>query len=78
MNIKEVTQQITKKADYGLQITKRSDFITSTWLIYSRGDYYYYFDINEKIIFDKNHKYLLKEIEEELKNTYFEINCKIY
>ncbi len=77
MTIKEIVLQLDKKTSCGFQITKRRGILTSTWLIYKRENYYYYFDINEKIIFDENHKYSLKELEAELQNLYFEINCEI-
>ena len=78
MNIKEIALQLAENNDYGFQITKRGGFLISTWLIYKRENDYYYFDINEKIIFDENHKYSLEEIEEELRNNHFEIDCKIF
>lgn len=78
MNINKITQLLIDNTESGFQITKRRGLFTSTWLIYWRENYFYYFDINEKIIFDDNHKYSLEEIEEELKNNYFEIDCKIF
>lgn len=77
MTIKEIVLQLDKKISCGFQITKRRGILTSTWLIYKREKYYYYFDINEKIIFDENHKYSLEELEAEFQNLYFEIDYEI-
>jgi len=78
MTIKEVLLQLDKKTICGFQITKRKGMLTSTRLIYKKEKYYYYFDINEKIIFDENHKYSLEELEGEFQNSHFEIDCEIY
>lgn len=78
MNIKEIVQKLKEEGILGFEITKRIGVLTSTWLIYKDRNHYYCFDINEKIIFDENHKYSLEELEEEFQNLYFEINCKIY
>ncbi len=77
MTIKEVALQLVKKTTCGFEITKRRDMLTSTWLLYKRKNYYYYFDISEKIIFDENHKYSLEELVKEFENSYFEIDCEI-
>lgn len=78
MNIDEIALKLNEKGTLGFEITKRRGVLTSTWLIYKKGNHYYYFDINEKMIFDDNHKYSLEELELEFQNLYFEINCKIY
>lgn len=77
MNIKEIALQLNKKVTCGFEITKIKGVLTSTWLIYKKGKHYYYFDINEKIIFDENHKYSIEELVEEFKNSYFEIDCEV-
>ncbi len=77
MTIKEIALQLNEKVTCGFEITKRRGVLTSTWLIYKKGNCYYYFDINEKIIFDENHKYSLEELEMEFQNSYFEIDCEI-
>jgi hypothetical protein len=77
MNIKEITAKLDENKACGFEITKRRGFLTSTWLIYKKDNYYYYFDINEKIIFDENHKYSLEEIHEEFHGFYFEIDCEV-
>lgn len=78
MDIKEIAHKLSEEETLGFEITKRRGVLTSTWLIYKKGNHYYYFNINEKIIFDENHKYFLEELELEFQNLYFEINCKIY
>ena len=77
MTIKEIALQLGKKAISGFEITKRRGILTSTWLLYKKEKYYYYFDVDEKIIFDENHKYSLEELEMEFQNSYFEIDCEI-
>ncbi|MBA0882758.1 hypothetical protein [Flavobacterium undicola] len=78
MKIKEIAQKLSEEGTSGFEITKRRGVLTSTWLIYKKGNNYYYFDINEKINFDEKNKYSLEELEVEFQNLYFEINCKIY
>lgn len=77
MTIKEIALQLDKKAISGFEITTRRGMLTSTWLLYKKEKYYYYFDVDEKIIFDENHKYSLEELEMEFQNSYFEIDCEI-
>jgi hypothetical protein len=77
MTIKEIALQLDKNAISGFEITKRRGMLTSTWLLYKKEKYYYYFDVDEKIIFDENHKYSLEELEMEFQNSYFEIDCEI-
>lgn len=78
MTIKEIALELSKKTVIGFEITKRRGVLTSTWLLYKNEKYYYYFDINEKIIFDENHKYSVEELEMEFQNLYFEIDCEIF
>lgn len=77
MTIKEITLELDKKAVSGFEITKRRGMLTSTWLIYKKEKCYYYFDVNEKIIFDENHKYSAEELEMEFQDSNFEIDCEI-
>jgi hypothetical protein len=77
MIIKEIALQLGEKTNSGFEITKRRGILTSTWLIYKKDKYYYYFDVNEKMIFDENHKYSLEELEIEFQNSYFEIDCEV-
>lgn len=76
MSIGEILLKLDD-ANSGFEVTKRNGILTSTWAIYKRNDYYYYFDINEKFDFDENHKYSRQELEEEYKNSYFNIDCEI-
>lgn len=77
MNIREIAQKLNEEEISGFEITKKTGFLTSTWLIYKKENHYYYFDINEKIIFDENHKYSLEELVEEFQNSYFDIDCEV-
>nr|WP_315141015.1 hypothetical protein [uncultured Flavobacterium sp.] len=76
MTIKEIALKLNEKINDGFEITKRKGVLTSTWLIYKKSKHYYFFDINEKIIFDENHKYSLKELDKEFQNSYFDIDCE--
>ena len=72
--LKEITIELEKTLNQGLELTKRKGILTSTWYIYKREKNFYFFDINEDFIFDDNHKYTLEELIEEFENGYFEIN----
>ncbi len=61
----------------GFQVTKRKGILTSTWLIYQKDNFIYFFDIVDKIEFNDNYKYSKTEFLEEFKNSYFEIDCEI-
>lgn len=78
MTIKEIALQLDKKAISGFEITKRRGMLASSWLIYKKEKCYYYFDVNERIIFDENHKYFLEELEMEFQNSYFDLDCEIF
>ena len=74
MTIKEITIELEKSPNQGLELTKRKGILTSTWCIYKRENYFYFFDISEDFIFDEKHKYTLEELMEEFENGYFEID----
>ena len=74
MTIKEITIELEKSPNQGLELTKRIGILTSTWCIYKRENHFYFFDISEEFIFDENHKYTLEELIEEFENSYFEID----
>ena len=78
MTIKEIALELDKKAINGFEISKRRGMLTSTWLIYIKRKCYYYFDVNERIIFDENHKYSLEELEMEFQNSFFDVDCEIF
>lgn len=77
MTIKEITTELEKSPNQGLELTKRKGTLTSTWCIFKRENHFYFFDISEDFIFDENHKYTLQEITEEFENSYFEIDCVV-
>ena len=77
MNIEQLILILEKKSDCGLEITKYKGVLTSTWEIYKKDKYFYYFDVNEKILFNDNHKYSREELMEEFKNSYFRIDCEL-
>jgi hypothetical protein len=77
MTIKEITIELEKSPNQGLELTKRRGILTSTWCIYKRENHFYFFDINEDYVFDENHKYTLEELFEEFENGYFEIDCVV-
>lgn len=77
MNIKEIIIKLNEKETCAFQLTKRRGILTSTWLIYKRENDYYFFDINEKIIFNEIHKYSLSKLELEFQRSYFEIDCEV-
>lgn len=77
MNIKEVISNLDNNSSSGLEVTKRKGILTTTWNIYKRRNNYYFFDVNERIVFDKNHRYTRTELEEEFENSYFEIDCEL-
>jgi len=77
MNIKEVIQELNTSNCEGFQLEKRNGIIISTWLIYKKREFYYYFDINQKITFVDNYKYSENEILNELKNSNFKIDLSI-
>ncbi|MEN3323547.1 hypothetical protein VP395_07400 [Mariniflexile soesokkakense] len=61
----------------GFQVSKRKGFLSSTWLIYQKDNFIYFFDIAEKIEFSDNYKYTKDEFLQEFKNSHFEIDCEI-
>lgn len=77
MNIQEVIQQLNTSKHQGFQLEKRNGILTSTWLLYKKDGYYFYFDINQKISFVDEYKYSECEILEELKNSNFKIDLSI-
>lgn len=76
MKTHEILSRLKIKSEMGLQLTKRNGLLSSTWLIYLKDGFYYYFDISEKIIFDENHKYSEEQFLEQFENSYFEIDCE--
>lgn len=77
MKIQEIITELKNSKSEGFQLEKRKGILTSTWLIYKKKEFYYYFDINQKIEFTDEYKYSEKEILEEFKNANFEIDLAI-
>lgn len=77
MTIKEITIELKKLPNKGLELTKRKGILTSTWCIYEKDSHYFVFDINEEFVFDSNHKYIFEELISEFQDTHFEIESII-
>ena len=77
MKIQETITAFRNSKSQGFQLEKRNGILTSTWLIYKKRDFYFYFDINQKIEFIDNYKYSEEELIEEFKNANFEIDLSI-
>lgn len=67
MKIHEIITELKNSKSQGFQLEKRNGILTSTWLIYKKNEFYYYFDINQKIEFTIDYKYSEEEIVNELK-----------
>ena len=76
MTIEEIINEIEKR-NSGLELNKRKGILTSTWLLYKRDNDFYFFDINEDIIFDKYHRYSQRDLVERFKDSYFEIENEV-
>jgi hypothetical protein len=74
MSILELILILENKSNGGIEITKRKGILTSTWEIYKKERFFYFFDINEKIIFDDDHKYTREELIKEFENSHFKID----
>ena len=77
MKIQEIITELKNTKSEGFQLEKRNGILTSTWLIYKKKEFYYYFDINQKIEFTDDYKYSEEEILKEFKNANFEIELSI-
>ena len=77
MKIQEIITELKNTKSEGFQLEKRNGILTSTWLIYKKKEFYYYFDINQKIEFTDDYKYSEDEILDEFKNANFEIELSI-
>lgn len=74
MNISEIVTKLNQNSGNGFQLSKVKGLINSTWLIYKKDKFYYYFDINQKIEFIDRYKYTKAELEKEFGNSYFTID----
>lgn len=77
MKIKEIIENLNLNEFKGLQLTKKRGALNSTWLLYKKDEFYYYFDINQKIEFIGPYKYSEKELIDELENANFDIDLSI-
>lgn len=77
MNIQVIINNLKKSNSEGIQIKKQNGILTSTWLIYKKKDFYFYFDINQKIEFIDNYKYSEEQLLQEFKNANFIIELSI-
>ncbi|HRG18365.1 MAG TPA: hypothetical protein PLP39_04695 [Flavobacterium lutivivi] len=77
MKIQQIITELKNTKSEGFQLEKRNGILTSTWLIYKKKEFYYYFDINQKIEFTDDYKYSEDEILDEFKNANFEIELSI-
>jgi len=79
MTASEILQNLDSITEgQGFQLTKRKGILTSTWLIYKRKKYYYFFDVNEDIVLNKDSRYSKEEWIKEYEHAYFEIDDTIY
>ena len=74
----EILSKLKIKPVVGLQLTKRKGLLNSTWIIYLKNGFYYFFDISEKITFDKKHRYSKEQFIKDYENSYFEIDCECF
>lgn len=78
MKIQEVIEKLDSEKKYiGYQISKKNGFVSSTWFLYKKDMFYYFFDINQKIEFVDAYKYTKPEILIELEKSNFEIELPI-
>jgi hypothetical protein len=77
MNITDLISQLNKMNVSGFQISKKNGLLTSTWLIYKHGDFYYFFDINQKIEFTERYKYSESELTAEMQGGIFRIDLDV-
>ncbi len=74
MTISEIVKEFGNRSKIELQLSKLNGLLTSTWLLYKRKGFYYYFDINQKIEFIDRYKYTAEELETEFGNSWFSID----
>ncbi len=74
MNISEVILELENSHNKGFQLSKGKGLLNSTWLLYKRQPFFFYFEINQKIEFIERYKYSKEELIKEFKNSYFAID----
>lgn len=78
MKIQEILEKLDFEKEFiGFQLSKKKGFINSTWLLYKKEGYYYFFDINQKVEFIDSYKYSKKEVLIEFGKSNFEIDLSI-
>ena len=71
MNIVQIIEKLEQTQPSGLQITKRTGCLSSTWLLYKRNSAFYFFDINQKIEFIARYRYTAEELITEMPGAWF-------
>ena len=77
MTITDLISQLNTTNVSGFQVTKKNDLLTSTWLLYKREDFYYFFDINQKIELTERYKYSESELTAEMQGGVFRIDLDV-
>lgn len=77
MDINEIVNTINTTQINGLQISKRNGILSSTWFLYKKDGFYFYFDINQKIEFIDRYKYSTDELINELRGSVYNIDLTI-
>ncbi|MDD2549482.1 MAG: hypothetical protein PHD00_05220 [Bacteroidales bacterium] len=77
MNISEIINILKYKNICGLQVSKRNGVISTTWILYKKGGFYYYFDINQTVEFVDKYKYSEEELKNEFKYSTYNIDLTI-
>jgi hypothetical protein len=77
MNITALISQLKTTNVSGFQISKQNGHISSTWLLYKSGDFYYFFDINQKIEFTERYRYSEGELTAEMQGGVFRIDLDV-
>jgi hypothetical protein len=66
MTIQEIITHFQRDNIRGFQLSKINGILNSTWLIYKNKEYFFFFDINQKIEFISRYKYNEIELVSEL------------
>lgn len=77
MTIQDIILALNKQDAAGFQVSKRNGLIASTWLIYKVNTLYYYFDINQKIVFEDRYAYTETELLHEFQGHDFTIELAV-
>jgi hypothetical protein len=77
MKIIDVIKSLKASEFDALQISKRNGIISSTWLLYKKGDLYFYFDVNQKVEFIDKYEYSEEELINEFKESDYLIDLSI-